>query len=324
MDRATRRYHWWIALIAMAVSSCATGAAQQSAVSPSSTSAGAAATRATASAPPPLAIYSAEPDVRHGGKWMVAQGTQGIICNQWLQLATERFAYLPAEVQQMANLDMTGVFINGAAPPNALLRKVPAALTGNTSTWQGDSDCHIFLQVTNTGAGVIQIPQVGWRRTRVPQLNREHYRLVDLCPLSAQLCAFGLGGGPTTCSLYKARIPMTFGAADFDLLATPSASDEGGRSCPPITLNSGQSVEIQLTAQSSQALTYGVEPVLLVTSSGSTRPVPVTDLAGTMPFADPGQFTCYVPQGTQFAAAWTGAQAIDSLRRHGGNYDPCL
>lgn len=264
---------------------------------------------------PPITAYSAEPEFPRGTA-LVRAGTPGIVCSEWIVLATDRLDYSPDEVRLMHSFRLDDV-LKGAPLPSLLLRKVAGVLTDkNIDAWVGGADCHVNLQLTNTSSGVVQVPQIGWRLTSPPAPNREQYRLPDFCQIDASLCGFGRGGGPRACDLYTVQVDLTGARGGVDLLGTPAARDRNDRPCPPITLNPGQSTEVFLSAVASEASIYSAEPVLVASASGQSTTLPLTTMAGTMPFADPGQFSCYVLRGSSFAAMWRGKDAVDRSAHH--------
>jgi hypothetical protein len=265
-------------------------------------------------------VYSASDEIMP----FVPKGTHGIVCTEWAVLATpDQLAYTPDQIRQMSAFS-NGDVIAGRPPPSSLLRTTPGPLTSGSPSDLQLSYCAIDMQITNVSGGTIQIPQVGWRLTGQPQPNREQYQLVDLCPVNANLCTFGVGGAPTGCGYYSGHITLQAGPAGSILWTVPSALQNlGGPKCPEITLATGQNVEISLTAVAAAALVFSVEPVLqLTTSSGDVIMTP-PDMAGTMPFADASQFTCYVVQqgSTQFVQQSSGRDALSHRPTGPG---PCI
>jgi hypothetical protein len=262
---------------------------------------------ATPTPSPLLNVFSASDEIVP----FVPRGTHGIVCGEWAVLATpDRLAYTPDQIRQMSGFSATEV-LAGRPLPSSLLRTTPGALTkGNESAfWPGH--CFIDMQITNVSSRAIQIPQVGWRLTGQPQPNREQYQLVDLCPVNAALCSFGIGAAPLGCEHYYAGATLQAGPAGSISWSVPKAmKDRLGTECPEISLDPGHSVEISLGADAKEALVYSVEPVLQLTTSSGDMIVAPPDLASTMPFADPSQFSCYSVQGTQFVEKWTGKDAL--------------
>lgn len=246
----------------------------------------------------------------------VPKGTHGIVCSEWAVLATpDRLAYTQDQIHQMSAFTNSDV-LAGRPLPSSLLRTTPGPLTrGNQSDFQ-PSSCFIDLQITNVSSRTIQIPQVGWRLTSQPEPNRERYQLVNLCPVNAALCSFGIGAAPTGCGHYYAGATLQAGAAGSIVWSVPKAQkDNLGTKCPEITLATGQSIEISLAADATEALVFSVEPVLQVTTASGDMIVTPPDMAGTMPFADPSQFSCYAVQSTstQFVLTASGKGALFSV-----------
>lgn len=261
----------------------------------------------TPTPPALLNVFSASDEIVP----FVPKGTRGIVCSEWAVLATpDRLAYTPDEIRQMSAFSASDV-LAGRPLPSSVLRTTLGPLTKDNHSALQDGYCFVDMQITNVSSRAIQIPQVGWRLTGQPQPNREHYQLVDLCPVNAALCSFGVGAAPLGCEHYYAGATLQAGTAGSISWSVPKAmKDRLGTECPEITLDPGHSVEISLGAAATEALVYSVEPVLQLTTSSGDMIVAPPDMAGTMPFADPSQFSCYSVQGTQFVEKWTGKDAL--------------
>jgi len=265
-------------------------------------------------APAPINVFSSEPS---DGTRFVAQGTAGVICAEWVVLATGRVAYSPDEIQQIVNLP-SNVF-GGGAIPTPLLKKEAAVLTDPNISSFVSHECHVQMQITNVSSGSIQIPKVGWRFASPPRPNSEQYRLVDLCPQNADWCGLGGGAGPRGCDYYWSTVTLSDGAAGADFVVAPVGFDQNRNPCPPITLAAGQSIEFGLFATSSSPLIYSAEPVFYIEESGNVTAWTVSDLASNMPFADASQFGCYRIQGTSLVLAWSGRDAVDNYGQPANN-----
>ena len=176
------------------------------------------------------------------------------------------------------------------------------------------SACMFTIEITNTGATAIQIPQAGLRLTGDPQPNPAVYRLVEFCSVvhSTSYCGPNAGGVPPGCSVYGVEIALENQASGADVVGAPAAIDPTtNQACPPVTLAHDQSVTFVIAAYSTDAKIFQAVPVLKVITATAQGPVTFPQLGAVYSFADPSQFTCYRLSGSTFVAWEQGAAAYD-------------
>src|SRR5215472_10915078 len=193
----------------------------------------------------PLTVFSLKPGGQAGGT---------LTCPEWVVLNSTRLSYTDSELNEMANafriVANAGLFPKTIPDTLRIIQGRPTPLPKALAT--ASPDCAIFLQITNTGRGTVQIPEVGFLLTRDPEPNRDQYRLVEACSLqgSRQYCGPERGGGPTGCSVYVADVQLQTGGAGTAFTTSPKPA-RPDLQCPEITLGPGQSTEIYLTSSSS-------------------------------------------------------------------------
>ena len=253
----------------------------------------------------PLTVFSLKPGGQAGGT---------LTCPEWVVLNSTRLSYTDSELNEMANafriVANAGLFPKTIPDTLRIIQGRPTPLPKALAT--ASPDCAIFLQITNTGRGTVQIPEVGFLLTRDPEPNRDQYRLVEACSLqgSRQYCGPERGGGPTGCSVYVADVQLQTGGAGTAFTTSPKPA-RPDLQCPEITLGPGQSTEIYLTSSSSQPFVYQIEPILVVVTSSGKTTVAIPEFANTAAFAAPSQFICYQLSGHAFTASWSGTDALD-------------
>ncbi len=172
--------------------------------------------------------------------------------------------------------------------------------------------CSIDFQITNVGAGPVQIPSAGFQLNGTPQQNSEQYNLVDRCSFTSpplEPCYPQLGGGPAACQLYDAQVELSTAVAGTLFTDSPSSKAENGP-CPTLTIAPGATIELYMDGASHAALVYSVTPVLTVDTQGGHYLVSIPEAAGTMAFGDPSQFACYKLQQGALMKALTGADVF--------------
>lgn len=258
----------------------------------------------------------------------------GILCPLWIDRHNEivlAFGGLQLSDAQVARLKQqaaaywpnAGPYGSSALLPDGL-RSVPGVVTSGPMPWPpppspfGGANyvygpgCALEFQITNVGRTVVQVPSVGFMLTRAPEPNTQHYDLVDRCsvvPQRPSQCHVQLGGGPVGCSVYNAQVqlhgtalPATF--EDAPVAVTPTGT------CPTLSIGPAATAVLWISAVSNSALVYSATPVMTVDTVSGRRHVALTELVGTLAFADPSQFSCWRLQGTTFVEALTGASAV--------------
>ena len=242
------------------------------------------------------------------GDMLVGPNQGGMTCHQYVELTSERPAYTSDEIARMAN------YLSAPARfplPRDLLKltqAVPVDVQAHRTTY---GTCQVQLTVTNTGSEAVEITQAGLRITRAPEVNVQRYHVVDACSIEkVPSCAGQIGAGPNGCDVYYVLLTLGAAAAGATVTDTPIAVDENLNPCPPITLQSQQSIEIQLTISGSEGLVYNSQPVLLVQAGTAAGAVDAPQYAAALPFASPQEFTCYQLAGNRMTPRWTGVEAL--------------
>ncbi len=235
-----------------------------------------------------------------------------VSCPNWLTFASPRLTYTQAELNEIADaLVGYSPFVVSHTPP--ALRSVAVAPTASAKSWLEDPYCELNLQITNMTRGTIQIPRVGWRLLGQTQLT-DHIRLLDRCSsLARDVCsAPGGGRGPGSCSWYVAEITLTPMRAGSDFVARPLGYKEDLSPCPPITLRSGQSIEVATEVRSEEPGAYRMVPAIVVLDASASITIVAPNLAGNMAFADADQFRCFARKDHVYVEVASGAAALTS------------
>jgi hypothetical protein len=238
-----------------------------------------------------------------------------------LVLATNQLSYQSSQVQEMKHFAQ--VFydeFNDALPPPELMW-VPGASLAQTS-----AGCSVPLGITNTTSQSIEISQAGITLSAAPAQNPYQYRLINICSLlpaaslkPGQSCVIGAGqgGGPGDCSAYAATIQLSNQRAEtvFSQPLTGVLVDQDGF-CPEMTLGPGETLFLWLFLTSGGQpanLIYSVVPQLTLDMPGGPKTLQLSQLATSLVFAEPSQFSCYTLQGQTFVQA-PNAQTVDADR----------
>jgi hypothetical protein len=242
-----------------------------------------------------------------------SQGRPGIHCPMWdthydsIVLAQGNATYTATDIAAMRAYFLDTFH---QVPP-ATLRVVPGVMTASPATVDprlytpdstsfdrgiGAPACALDLQVTNTGDQALQIGAAGFRLSQASQPNTSRYALVEACSVGDHLnrfpCPIQRGGGPGPCGVYTAHVSVGGGAAGATFEAQTRAVQRGLETCPELTISSGQTIELWLDALSASAVILSVVPYVVVTTARGTQRVEFPELADTMAFGDPSQFTC--------------------------------
>lgn len=223
---------------------------------------------------------------------------------------------------------------NTSTPLPAGLRRVPGVLTSGPSgrpptgsdlagtNFFWGSGCSIDLQITNVGSAAVQIPVVGLRLTRRPEVNTQHYDLVDRCSVALTRpvpCFPQLGGGAAPCQLYTVQVQLSMGDAGAVFVDTPASAGVSGL-CPLPTISPGATVELWIMAVSAQNYVYPVTPELTVQTKNGERRISLVDFSGSMAFASPEQFSCWKLQASAFIKALDGAAVLPPVDPKQGRF----
>jgi len=206
-------------------------------------------------------------------------------------LASNRLEYDTGEIQQ-ANTYLGQIYDRGVdqsrgtphyddppAPPAMLTRTSGTWISGSTGSH--NDNCSGNLQVTNIGNTAIQITGVNMRLLSNTQLNRYHYRLIDLCSINLRVCQPPFGLFITT--TYSFNLSRAHANTVF------SGQFQGNQ----LLLDPGQVALLRLYFYSSKNLIYSVAPEITVSLVNQQTTYTLSQLASTLAFANPGQFSCY-------------------------------
>jgi hypothetical protein len=218
-----------------------------------------------------------------------------------LVLATDRLTYDSSELQQMQTYV---VAINSGHPssiPSTLKYAQGAGTMANNSpnNFRNGTGCYGAMELTNLGKDVIQIQSVNMRLTAVPQkTNSYQYRMIDLCSLigNSNLPCGPSGAGATPPAVYPFQLKAASKGTTF-------TSQNAGQAGPNVVLNPNASyvLPVFFYFSSLDKLTYSLTPELVLVSSNNVpQIVALPQLAATLYFADPNQFSCYTLRGDTF------------------------
>ncbi len=255
-----------------------------------------------------------------------------IRCPMWIdrrdevELASERLSLTGDQAAQLKQQWMAFRQLQTTAMPS-VLRQVPGAPTSapmprppvypsyaGTNYFWGPG-CALLLQITNTGSNPVSIMSSGLRLTSASTANGQHYNLVDRCSLEGtppESCHPELGGGPAYCSVYSAQVLMAPGGASALYRDQPLSRAENGP-CPSMTIGRRETKELWIEAVGVQPQIYAVVPELEVQTSRGTSTLSLPELAGTLAFADPSQFSCYKLVGSSFVEALDGEAIFPAI-----------
>ncbi len=212
-------------------------------------------------------------------------------------LASNQLEYDTGEIQQtntyLGQIYDRGVDQSRGTPHYDDPPAPPAMLTRTSGTWISGStgshndSCSGNLQVTNIGKSAIQITGVNMRLLSNAQLNRYHYRLIDLCSINLRVCQppFGLFISNT----YSFNLSMAKANTVFFGQFQGNQPFFGNQ---PL-LDPGQVALLRLYFYSSKNLIYSVAPEITVSLVNQQTTYTLSQLTSTLAFANPGQFSCY-------------------------------
>jgi hypothetical protein len=228
-----------------------------------------------------------------------------------LVLASDRTTYSQDEIAQMGtyvgNNFTAGNFLSqGTKPPPTLRWALGGSIDPVPGTNQDRSfyPCGADLILTNTGSTPIQIPKVSVQLEGRPQENLYSYHLIDACTVipKSQIALHGCTtafGGYSGCSLYIASIQLGLGEKNSVFSAVPSSPG-----CDTLTIAPAAQVRLDfgfsLASNIPGNLVYSIAPILTVYTAQGKQTLPLTQMRGTLAFANINQFSCYGLQGTTF------------------------
>lgn len=241
-------------------------------------------------------------------------------CAAWTVLAGSQLAYDAGQIQAMQTYlaDPYVLWTAGSTP--STLRLPPTLRLA-----EGDQTCVLYLQLTNTGAGSIQIARAGVKTLAQPQPNTFSYRLIDVCSVVSpesqtahSVCAPERGGSPM-CGYYSMTVQLASDASVGSITdGTPTPDPktaEDGTPCPTaMVINPTDSAFITVNLSSNRlSLAYQVLPSLTLRTARGLQTVTLAQFPSSLAFAAPSQFTCYALQGDTFTVEARGNAALSAL-----------
>jgi hypothetical protein len=217
-----------------------------------------------------------------------------------LVLATNRLTYDSSELQQMREYTHSVLDGHASSMPKTLQWASGTAIGNFLTSPQLDSGCLEQLEITNLGNNPTIIGSMSVQLTSIrTQNNSTHYRLIDSCTLGA-LCYGGTaGGGPQIYYfLFKAESPNT--------VLTPASKDVSAdyQCCTDVVLNPGDIIPVVIFFASLDPFAFSIVPNLVLdTQIRAQQIIALPQLATTLYFANPNQFSCYALQGDTFVPA---------------------
>ncbi len=214
-----------------------------------------------------------------------------------LVLATDRLTYDSGELQQMREYTHSVLAGHASSMPTTL-RWASGTAIGNFlhPPEAEDSGCIEQLEITNLGNNPAIIGSMSVQLTSITQNNLTHYRLIDSCTLGA-LCFGGTaGGGPQIYYfLLKAKSP--------DTVVTPLSKEVSTnyQCCTDVVLNPGDILPVVIFFASLDPFAFSIVPDLILdTPNKAPQIIALPQLATTLYFANPNQFSCYGLNGDTF------------------------
>jgi hypothetical protein len=254
-------------------------------------------------------VYSGHGIICLNYETLNAHDPNSLIAN--LVLATNRLTYDTSELQQMETYAtvLYGMTKSLHSPvfPNTL-SWVPGTIVGNfpdlrfPGIYVGGG-CFGEMELTNTGNKTILIHSFNMRLTSTPQRTSPsyQYRMIDICSLIGESysCPPMAGGGGAMVDYFLLKAEpagTTFAPQKQDIMPDNQSGSD-------ITLNPNTPyvLPVLFYFTSTNNLVYSLTPELVLdTPNGVQQHTALPQLATTLYFANPSQFSCYTLKGDTF------------------------